>query len=158
MRTTTALRLGVKYAPVKDLRRPARKSGAYSAVRRTRCPPATRPPRRRPFEPLSLAKTPSALLCKDLRHVGRLGPYIRITGFSNWGRSQPASVYQGPTTSQRPSKKTPRLSNSQRSSRLTPTQRPLPRRCSQEGPSTTRRSIGDGSCLPRCVRCPGAVG
>ena len=38
MRTTAALRLGVKYAPVKELRRPAQKSGAYSAVRRTRSP------------------------------------------------------------------------------------------------------------------------
>ena len=37
---------------------------------------------------LSLPKTPSALPYNDLRHLGELGPYIRITDFSNKARSE----------------------------------------------------------------------
>ena len=41
------------------------------------------------------AKTPSALFYNDLRHVGRVGPYTRKTGSSNWGRSRPGDSAAG---------------------------------------------------------------
>jgi hypothetical protein len=50
---------------------------------------------RLPATRLSLPKTPSALPYNDLRHLGKLEPYVRITDFSNQGRSKAGDSVAG---------------------------------------------------------------